>query len=184
MCDATVLDISEGGLRIQSAESFPINSTLNVFVQFPGGGIHLQARVVRTGGGPPTIALAFMRGNTSFSRAYEKWVAEVRETLDDPEAPGAGAKTPDPTTVSAVGSKNAPNPMSASPTEPKSPVRRRLETRQGNAYEVLVEKNANAWTLTIFPSPREPHVTRPEFTGAFADYCSADEALREFLRAH
>ena len=173
MFDATVSDISEGGLRIESAATFPVNAPLDVFVSFPTGKIHLRARVVRTGGEPPTISLAFFQGNPGFARAYEHWVAEVQETT-----------TPSrPTAASGVGRARGPRRKPARDAR-KGPVKRYLETSGGSAYEVLIEPRGNAWSLEIYPSPRDPHVTMPDLADTFPDYDSAEQALREFLRAN
>ncbi len=174
MFDGIVSDISEGGLRIQSTETFPVKAILNVFIGFPGGKIHLRARVVRSGGEPPTIALALLQDNPAFSRAYEQWIAEVRQTAHNVTATNA-----DP---SKAVSRNAPTAATPPGEKGKGRIQRHLETSRGNAYDVVIEPEGGAWTLSIFLSPRNPNIARPEFTRAFPDYDSADRALREFLR--
>ena len=174
MIEATIVDISEGGIRVESTETFPVKSTLNVFVHFPDGIVHARARVVRILEKPRTIALAFIEKSGGFSTAYGSWLAEAPPT----EAASAATGTPDPATASA------PGPVTTAPTGPQGASVRRFDTPRGKNYEATIECSGNVWSLNIYPSPRDPQAARPEFSGDFPDYASAERACREFLRDH
>ena len=185
MCGGTVLDISEGGMRIESPESFPVNSVITVFVQFPRHSVRLQARVIwggAGGGSSPLMGLALTKPEPSLKRAYGEWVAEVK--LAAAEAPQDQAQAPPaPATMPAAAA--APQQPATPPApEPKGPITRRLESRQGQSYQALLERKSQGWSLTIIQLPRQLGVDAPDFVSQFPDYGSAEKALRDFVRAH
>ena len=60
----------------------------------------------------------------------------------------------------------------------------RLETRQGNTYSILIDRQGGECTLTIVQVPRQIGVDAPDYQDSFPDYESAEKALRDFLRTH
>jgi len=105
MFGGSVIDISEGGLKVESPDSFPANSILQIFVQFPRHAVRLRARVAWAGGksgGSPTMGLSFTQSEPALIKAYKEWVAEVKLALqkeDDaasqaPPAGGPGVRRP------------------------------------------------------------------------------------------
>jgi hypothetical protein len=44
--------------------------------------------------------------------------------------------------------------------------------------------DGRTWQLTVHHNPRNPHSPTAAFEGRFNDYASAEQALREFLKAH
>jgi PilZ domain-containing protein len=188
MCGGTVLDISEGGMRIESPESFPVNSVITVFVQFPRHSVRLQARVIwggASGGSSPLMGLALTKPEPTLKRAYGEWVAEVKlaaaeAAQDEAQAPPAPPAPPAPQAAAAV----APQAAAPPAPEPKGPITRRLESRQGQSYQALLERKSQGWNLTIIQLPRQLGVDAPDFVSLFSDYASAEKALRDFVRAH
>ncbi len=67
---------------------------------------------------------------------------------------------------------------------PEGPVRRRLESRQGQSYEALLERQPDGWNLTIVQLPRQLGVGTPDLQQTCGDYYSAEDLLREFVRSH
>ncbi len=63
-------------------------------------------------------------------------------------------------------------------------MRRRLETKQGNSYDILMEKRAGAWQVTIVQLPRQVGVGEPELEDSFPTFALADLAVRDFIRSH
>jgi hypothetical protein len=166
MYDGTVQDISAGGLRVRTSGSFPLGSMVSLYVQFPSATTHVRARVVREGQGGSSVGLAFSQGGAALMRAYERWEKEVV-----PEESEAAAET------GSTARKEAP-------AVPAQPVKRRLETSRGNNYEILIVPDGGTWQLTVHYNPRNPHRPTSAFEGRFNDYASAEQALREFLKAH
>ncbi len=183
MCGGTALDIAEGGLRIETPDTFPTNSVLTVFVQFPRHSVRLKARVAWVGGqgSMPTMGLSFTHAEPALAKAYKEWLAELKLIAQEPAADAPPpAQEPAPATSPA-----ARTPAAAStPTEPKGPVRRRLETHQGNSYEVLLDPRGGGWRMTIVQLPRQAGVDAPDLEQDFRDYAAAEKALREFIRSH
>ncbi|HYV86174.1 MAG TPA: PilZ domain-containing protein [Patescibacteria group bacterium] len=186
MCGGVAVDISEGGLRIVATEGFPVHSLVDVLVQFPGHAIRLRARVMWTGGAGgagagPVMGLAFTSPEPALAGAYKRWLAEVKQAATTAESPLASA----PASAQAPGEPKsaAPAPSPAAP-EPKGPVKRRLESPQGQAYDVLLDPQAGGWRLTIVQLPLPPGVRAPDHEGTYPDYASAEAAMRAFVRAH
>src|SRR2546430_518108 len=103
MCGGVVLDISDGGMRIESPESFPVNSVITVFVQFPRHSVRLRARVIwcsAAGGGAANMGLAMTQPEPPLKRAFTEWLAEVKlaaaETSPADTAEAAGPPPPPP----------------------------------------------------------------------------------------
>ena len=196
MCGGTVVDISEGGMRIESPESFPANSVITVFVQFPRHSVRLRARVIWSGGGGSSsvgMGLALTQPEPTLKRAYGEWVAEVKQAVAEThaaethaaEAAQAAAPAPAalPATAAPLAESPAPTPAPRAP-EPQGPVRRRLESRQGQSYDALLERQTEGWRLTIVQLPRQLGIGTPDLESTCPDYASAEKALREFVRAH
>jgi hypothetical protein len=189
MCGGTALDIAEGGLRIETPETFPTNSVVTVFVQFPRHSVRLKARVAWVGGqgSMPTMGLSFTHAEPALAKAYKEWLAEIKLIAQEPAAdappPGQG---PAPASAPAAPTSAATPPPAAAPTptEPKGPVRRRLETHQGNSYEVLLDPRGGGWRMTIVQLPRQIGVDAPDLEQDFRDYAATEKALREFIRSH
>ncbi|HYS06469.1 MAG TPA: PilZ domain-containing protein [Candidatus Dormibacteraeota bacterium] len=187
MCGGVVSDISEGGMRIESPESFAVNSVITVFVQFPRHSVRLRVRVIwcsAAGGGAPIMGLALTQPEPTLKRAYAEWVAEVKlaaAEIPPVDAPAATAPPPE-----APRPEPAPAPPAAAPpaAEPKGPITRRLESRQGQSYEAILERQPQGWNLTIVQLPRQLGVGAPDFVGSCPDYASAEKALRDFVRSH
>ena len=184
MRGGTILDISEGGIRIQATEPFPVNSLLQVFVQFPRNALRLQARVAWVGSGRPVMGLALANAEPNLTRQYQSWLAEVKqaaqETEEDPvvDQPAPVAKeTAPPAAEPPAAPKKSPNKQQGS-------VRRRVETMQGQTYDILLERISGEWYLTIHQLPRQPGVEIPNLDERFSDYESADRAMRDFLKSH
>ena len=192
MAGGTVVDISEGGLRIEASETFPVNSIIVVFVQFPRHAIRLRARVTWCTGkesAKQAMGLTFTKPEPALTKAYGEWVAEVR--LAAKEAPaeagsGEAATAGDgrPATPPAAESAPAAGPArrTAAP-EPAGPVRRRLETRGGTIFEALFERSDAGWRLTVMQVPR-PALRDPyDLAQDFPTYAAAEEALVAFVRS-
>jgi len=182
MCGGTVVDISDGGMRIETPDAFPANSIIIVFVQFPHHALRLRARVAWAtgkGSGTPAMGLTFTQPEPNLAKAYKEWVSEVKLAAAEkppPPEPAAGGKSA-PTT--------APKPPAAPPSpEPAGPIRRRMESRQGQPYEALLERRDGGWQVTIVQMPRQIGVDGADFQATYRDLASAESALREFVRAH
>jgi hypothetical protein len=185
MHGGTVVDISEGGLRLRSLESFPIGTFVDVFVQFPRHAIHLQARIVWTGGS--LTGLTFAAPTPLLIDGYARWreaIAEAARGSTGSEPEPQSAPLEDSTAASTDASATPPAAAPPPPPDPTEPVQRRFETSRGQGYESLIEKEDNDWVLTIHQVPRQPGVERPEKRARFRDYAAADRALREFIRDH
>jgi len=162
MCGGTVADISEGGMKIECPEPFPVHSLITVFVQFPRHSIRLRARVVwcGAGGGGTLMGLALTQPEPTLKRAYGEWQAEVKQALAEtpqdpaqgaPAQPAAAAAVPGPAAVAAA----PPGPPPPTAPEPNGPITRRLESRQGQSYEARLERQPDGWSLTIVQLPRQ-----------------------------
>ncbi len=173
MHGGTVIDISEGGLRLRSSETFSIGTFVDVFVQFPHHAIHLQARVVWTGGS--MTGLTFTTPTPLLIEGYTRW----REAIQEAAREATGSE-PEPQAAPPAASNAASPP----PPDPTGPVQKRFETSRGQGYESLIEKEDDEWVLTIHQVPRQPGVERPEKRARFRDFAAADRALREFIRDH
>ncbi len=201
MCGGMVVDISEGGLRIESTESFPTNSVLNVFVQFPRHSVRLRARVIWGGGaerGSPAMGLAFTQPEPALAKAYKEWLAELKLAMQEerehaPRAPtpaGGPAPGPAPTAVPSTtpGAAAAPAPAAARPAppapDPKGPVHRRLESRNGEGFDVMMERRRGGWHLVVMRLPRQLGVDAPDLEDDYPDYAAAEKAVRDFVRSH
>jgi hypothetical protein len=194
MIGGTALDIADGGLRVESAESFPHNSVVDVFVQFPRHSVRLRARIIWSGGGQnkgglPVVGLAFTQPEPALAKAYAEWLAEVK--LASREAGGASGPVPVPASAGPTGdlSGKRPEPAARSqpaprPPEPIGPVRKKVETRRGNAYAILMERRGAFWRLTISAHPRQPGVGAADLEETFTDHASAESALQNFLKNH
>jgi PilZ domain len=190
MCGGMVADISEGGMRIESPESFPVNSVVTAFVQFPRHSVRLKVRVIwcsAAGGGSATMGVALTQPEPTLKRAFAEWLAEVKLAAAETPAADAQAATPpaasrpEPAAASAV----AAPPATAPPApEPKGPITRRLESRQGQSYEATLERQPEGWDLTIVQLPRQLGVGAPDLVSHCPDYASAEKALRDFVRGH
>jgi hypothetical protein len=198
MCGGIAVDISAGGMRIVAQDSFPIHSMLDVYVQFPGHAVKLRARVMWAGsvsGGGPAMGLNFVSPEPSLTTAYNRWLDEVKQAAADGAAPEddtttqetAPAPIPAPATnpsATAQGEgKNAPAAPPAT-AEPTGPVRRRLESPQGQSYDVLIEPHLLGWRLQILQLPRPSGVQAADHDKTYAEYASAEAAMRAFVRAH
>jgi len=194
MCGGVAIDISEGGLRVETPENFPVNSVIQVFVQFPRHSVRLRARVAWLGGsgegGSPALGLSFTHPEPTLAKAYKEWLAEIKLAEKDvagapPSAGGAaspgGAAAPHPAgAAGAIAGGGAVAPAA----EPRGPTRRRLETRRGNSYDVLIERRDSGWRLVIVQVPRQLGVDAPDHEAEYPDYAGAERALKEFLRDH
>jgi len=187
MCGGMVADISEGGMRIESPESFPVNSVITVFVQFPRHSVRLKARVIwcsAAGGGSATMGLALTQPEPTLKRAFAEWLAEVKLAAAETPAPDASA-APAPAPAAPRPEPAATPPAAAPPAaEPRGPVTRRLESRQGQSYEAVLERQPEGWNLTIVQLPRQLGVGAPDLVSLCSDYASAEKALRDFVRTH
>jgi hypothetical protein len=188
MCGGTVVDISEGGLKVESPEAFPVNSVIAVFVQFPRHSVRLKARVAwarGSEGGAGAMGLSFTQAEPSLAKAYSEWREEVKLAAAEKLPEEAAASGPA-AAASASPAPPEPAPVEVRPraAEPQGPVRRRLETHQGQSYDVLLERQVGGWRLTVVQVPRQVGVGAPDFQGDFKDYAAAETALRAFVKAH
>jgi PilZ domain-containing protein len=180
MSGGTVVDVSEGGMRLESPDAYPVNSIILVFVQFPRHSVRLRARVAWASGkgsGNPAMGLTFTQPEPNLAKAYKEWAAEIK--LMASEKPEPGPK-PEPEEKPAEAAAPAEPPKRPEPT---GPIRRRMESRQGQPYEALLERCDGGWRLTIVQMPRQG-VGAPDFQGTYKDHPSAETALREFVRSH
>ena len=190
MAGGTVVDVSEGGMRVETNEPFPVNSVLIVFVQFPRHAVRLRARVAWSGGaegGSPAMGLHFTQAEPALAKAYKEWLAELKLMAAEPgaaqETPAAAAPAV-PASSGAGTPARAPEEAKPAAPEPDGPVRRRLESRQGQAYDILFERQDDGWRLTIFQLPRQAGVKAPDLRADFPTYAEAQKALTEFVRSH
>jgi hypothetical protein len=192
MAGGTVVDVSEGGMRVESSETFPVHSVLIVFVQFPRHAVRLRARVAWSGGGEggsPAMGLSFTQAEPALAKAYNEWLAEIKQMATEADAapeprgpaPPAGAAASGAGTPAAAPPAEEERPAAA---EPPGPVRRRLESRQGQAYDILFERQDDGWRLTVFQLPRQVGVKEPDLQADFETYAAAQKALTEFVRLH
>jgi PilZ domain-containing protein len=193
MSGGNAVDISEGGMRVEASETFPQNSILQVFVQFPRHSVRLRARVAWLGGqqeGSPVMGLHFIQPEPVLVRAYQEWQAEVKLALaeDQSRSPAPLPLSPLPQSPPPPAEHTPVNTGAARPAdprqEPKGAVRRRLETKQGNSYDILMEKRGGAWQVTIAQLPRQIGVDEPELEDSFSTFALADQAVRDFIRSH
>ncbi len=185
MAGGTVVDVSEGGMRIETAEAFSVNSIIIVFVQFPRHAVRLRARVAWVSGkgaGRPAMGLTFTQPEQALSKAYKEWIAELKLAASEP--PAAEERPASVPAVDVAAPAGTGRPAAPPPSEPAGPIRRRMESRQGQPYEALLERHDGGWRLTIVQLPRQVGVDAPDFQGSFRDHASAESALREFVRAH
>src|SRR5437867_1066397 len=143
---------------------------------------HDRARVMWTGGGGtgggPAMGLAFTSPEPSLNNAYKRWLAEVKQAAtEEPAAADDAAPARDAAPDESKSASSAPPP--AAP-EPKGPVKRRLESPQGQAYDVLLEPHVLGWRLRIMQLPQSPGVPAPDHEGTYPDYASAEAAMRKF----
>jgi hypothetical protein len=193
MCGGFATDISEGGLRVESPESFPVNSLVTVFVQFPRHAVRLQARVAWSGGQNPIVGLALTSPSPALQKALAQWLAEVKDAKQKKRETEGDAVGALPAGPSAAKPDAAPAPEPAAPPSPavKTPkppqagvVSRRIETMTGQAYDVLIERIAGTWYLTIHQFPRQASLVDADFQDTYSDYAAAERALREFTGSH
>jgi hypothetical protein len=129
------------------------------------------------------MGLAFTSPTQSLTTAYKRWLAEVKDAaaeVSTPTGDAAGARS---ATLSPAESKDA-SPAPEPVAEPEGPVRRRLESPQGQAYDVLLEPHILGWRLQIVQLPHQPGVQAPDHDKTYADYAAAEKAMRQFVRAH
>lgn len=189
MVGGNVVDISEGGMRIESTESFPVHSVITVFVQFPRHSVRLRARVVWSGGSSESssgrMGLALTQPEPALKLAYAEWVGEVKKAASEALSAGtAGPAAGAPPPPQAAAAPAPQSPAAPPAPEPAGPVRRRLESRQGQSYDALLERQPEGWQLTIVQLPRQIGIGAPDFQSRCPDYASAEKALREFVRTH
>jgi len=188
MIGGIALDISEGGLRVETSDSFPPASLVTVFVQFPGHALRLEGRIAWVK--QAQIGISLSSNSLPLKKSYEAWLKEVQELSTEE----AGEKTVGRTGAAAPAAPHgespgprAPTPMRVATTPqgspaPSSPVRKRIETASGQAYEVVIELIAESWYLTVHQVPRQAGVDAPDLQRVFDNYPAANAALREFIR--
>jgi hypothetical protein len=184
MSGGSVVDVSESGIRIEAAETFPVNSVIHVFIQFPRHSVRLRARVAWSGGGEgstPAMGLTLTQPEPTLARAYKEWQAEIklisREEPQDGAAAAPGASAP------AASPDAAPAAAAAPAPEPAGPVQRRLESPQGLTYDVRFERRPGGWELRVAQNP-PPFAGACDLQATFRTYAEAEKALREFVRKH
>ena len=155
-----------------------------MFVQFPRHSVRLRARVIwcSAAGGAANMGLALTQPEPALKRAFVDWLAEARMAEAGTAPPEAARNQP----TASPGPAEAAAPAAPAPPapEPQGPITRRLEGRQGQSYEALLERRPQGWNLTIVQLPRQLGVGAPDFVGLCSDYASAERALREFVRTH
>lgn len=174
MREGAIIDLSEGGVQIRSAESFAAGLVVDIFVQFPRRRLRLRARVAWVRGEPPTMGMSYITPDRSLVAAYDEWVEETRGTSGSGPAGATAAAAP----AGVV----APPAPPATVVVPAQPVVRRLETARGNEFDIRIEKKGTGWRLLIFTSANRTPTTDPVLDRSLPDYASADAALREFLK--
>jgi hypothetical protein len=190
MIGGIALDISEGGLRIETNESFPPTSLVTVFVQFPGHALRLEGRIAWVRQNEAQIGISLSSNSLPLKKSYDAWLQEVQDLAaeddDEPAAVGGGAPTSPGRRAEAPAPSGRPNERTPTtperPHAPASPVRKRIETASGQAYEVVIEQISESWYLTVHQVPRQPGVDAPDLQKVFDDYPAANTALREFIR--
>jgi PilZ domain-containing protein len=180
ICNGNIVDLSEGGLQLRSAESFAAGAVLDVFVQFPRRRVRVRARVAWVRGEPPTMGLMFVQQDRSLMAAYDQWIAELQAAgAMPPEAPAnAGEAATAPTRQAMPAPRAAP---AAPAAEPAGDVVRRLETARGNQFEAHMRKTGSGWRLFIYEGSSATGSV-PEFDRACPDFATAEAVLREFLK--
>jgi hypothetical protein len=198
MAGGSIVNLSESGLRIESPESFPVNSVIQLFVQFRHHAVRLKARVAWSGGsegGTTAMGLTFTQPEPALAKAYKEWLAEVKQmSREAPETAGGGTPTAPADAAGGAGAAAAadaaPETAAATPRsaatpapEPRSPVRRRLESPQGRIYDAVLEKQAGGWSVAAVQVPRVLGTGRNDLEGHFPTYADAEKALRDFVRS-
>jgi len=196
MSGGTILDISEGGIRVRTGDPFPVNAILNVFVQFPRHVIRLKARVAWSGGksegSSPTMGLAFTGPEPRLALTYAQWVAEVKNSSSEEEADAveadtaAGSGTPGASAGEDAEPASDAGPPPAAPRaapEPREAMTRRLESRSGQSFEALLEPLVRGWRLTVHQSPRQVGIRDPDHCETYPSLAAAEKALRDFVRS-
>src|SRR5437867_7151772 len=99
MVGGNVVEISEGGMRIESTESFPVHSVITVFVQFPRHSVRLRARVIWSGGSSESsstrMGLALTQPEPALKLAYAEWAAEVKKAASEAHTAGTASAAPE-----------------------------------------------------------------------------------------
>ena len=175
MRDGAIIDISEGGVQIRSADSFAVGLVVDIFVQFPRRRLRLRARVAWVRGEPPTMGLSYIKPDRSLIAAYDEWVEEARA--------GSGALARDATGAAEPGEATAPPAAPAAPVVvPTGPIVRHVETVRGNEFDIRIDKQGAGWRLLIYASAYRTPTSDPALDRTFPGYAAADAALREFLK--
>ena len=175
ICNGNIVDLSEGGLQIRSADAFQAGAVLDVFVQFPRRRVRVRARVAWVRGEPPTMGLTFVQPDRSLMAAYDQWMGELQAAGTMPSA------APDDAGGAAAASPPRAAPAATAP-EPAGNVVRRLETARGNQFEAHMEKTGSGWRLFIFTGSSATGSV-PELDRACPDFATAEAVLREFLKS-
>lgn len=175
MREGAIIDLSEGGVQIRSADSFAVGLVVDIFVQFPRRRLRLRARVVWVRGEPPTMGLSYIKPDRSLIAAYDEWVEEARV--------GSGALPRDATGAAEPGEATAPPTAPAAPVVvPTGPIVRHVETVRGNEFDIRIDKQGAGWRLLIYASAHRTPTSDPALDRTFPGYAAADAALREFLK--
>jgi len=179
MREGAIIDLSEGGVQIRSADSFAVGLVVDIFVQFPRRRLRLRARVAWVRGEPPTMGLSFIKPDRSLIAAYDEWVeaARARPGSGPPDAAAEGESA-----GAAAPAVPASMPPAAPLVEPSGPVVRHLETVRGNEFDIRIDKKGTAWRLIIYTSAHRTPTSDPDLDRTFPTFASADAALREFLK--
>src|SRR3989442_2142520 len=155
-CGGMATDIYEGGLKVECAESFSANSVITVFVQFPRPSVRLRARVMwcssASQGGSATMGLALTQPEPQLKRAYGEWLAEVKLAVAENQVSGAVSAAASAATAVAARPEPAATPDAApapKAPEPRGPIHRRLESRQGHSYDAPLQPAAGGRDPTI-----------------------------------
>jgi hypothetical protein len=128
------------------------------------------------------MGLSFTSSEPNLARQYQSWLAEVKQaTKEEDEDPPESRAAP--VVTQAAPETQSPAPPEK-PTRPQGTVRRRVETMQGQTYDILLERVAGEWYLTIHHLPRQPGVEIPDLDERFSEYEPAERAMRDFLKSH
>jgi hypothetical protein len=187
MVGAIAVDISDGGLRVETPETFPPSSILQVYVQFPQQTFRIRARVAWQGarqGGKPGMGLQFTQPERSLVRVYNEWLGQADPGAGGEAKDDSGGALAEPQAGSPSRATAARPARAAGSREPRGPVKRRLETKQGNSYDVLMAPQAGGWRLTIVQLPRQIGVGAPDLEETFPTFAAAEQALRAFIQGH